>query len=61
MDYSYVAEHFIDAIAKLADTPANLDNLEIYLSHHFGEWLTKYANTPECITAELQKFANMNI
>lgn len=61
MDYSHVAEQFIEAIVTLADNPANLDNFESYLSHHFGEWLAKYANTPEGITAELQEFASMNI
>lgn len=61
MDYSHIAEQFIDAIATLAGKPQNLDNLESYLSHHFGGWLTKYANTPEGITAELREFANMTI
>ena len=61
MDYSHIAEQFIDAIVTLADKPQNLDNLESYLSQHFGAWLEKYANTPEGITAELREFANMSI
>ena len=61
MDYSHIAEQFVDAIVTLADKPQNLDNLESYLSHHFGAWLAKYANTPEGITAELREFANMTI
>lgn len=60
MDYSHIAEQFIEAIVTLVDNPANLDNFESYLSRHFGAWLTKYANTPEGITAELREFANMN-
>lgn len=61
MDHSHIAAQFIDAIVTLADKPQNLDNLESYLSHHFGEWLEKYANTPESITVELREFANMTI
>lgn len=61
MDYSHIAEQFIDAIVTLADKPQNLDNLESYLSQHFGAWLAKYANTPADLVAELREFANMSI
>lgn len=55
------ATQFISAIKTLAEKPKNLENLEHYLSCHFAEWLEKYANTPETITAELKAFAEMEI
>ncbi len=55
------AKEFIQAIKIIAEKPANLDNLECYLSHHFPEWLRKWANTPEGITSELKQFAEMDI
>ena len=55
------AAQFIEAVKTIANKPANLDNLERYLSNHFPEWLYKFANTPEKITAELTSFANMEI
>lgn len=54
-----IAEAFADAIRKLAATPDNLNNLVSYLSHHFPEWLRKYANTPEGLVYELKAFAEM--
>ena len=60
-DDSDYAEAFCAAIRKLAARPANLDNMETYLSRHFAEWLTKYARTPEELTAEMQNFAEMII
>jgi hypothetical protein len=55
------AKQFCDAIRTIANKPENLENLEIYLSMHFIEWLEKFANTPETITAELKAFAEMEI
>lgn len=57
MKYEQLAERFVDAIVKLADDPKNLDALEWYLSKHFNTWLEKFANTPETITSELERFA----
>ena len=51
------AHEFCDAIRAIAANAEALDNLESYLSFHFSAWLTKYANTPEGITDELQQFA----
>ena len=48
-------------IRELASNPDNLDNLESYLSMHFGEWLKRFANSPENMAAELKNFARMNI
>jgi hypothetical protein len=56
-----IAAEFIQAIKTIAAKPENLDNLEIYLSHHFPEWLEKFANTPEGITSEMKNFAEMTI
>ena len=60
-DDSACAEAFCAAIKKLAACPANLENLESYLSQHFDEWLAKYARTPEELTAEMKNFAEMRI
>ena len=56
-----LANEFINAIKTIAQKEDNLDNLECYLTHHFREWMQKFANTPEGITAELKEFANMEI
>ena len=55
------AEDFVAAIKEIAGKPENLNNLESYLSHHFPEWLRKYANTPDSIAAEMKEFASMDI
>jgi hypothetical protein len=55
------ARIFCEAIKTIASKPENLENLETYLSMHFSEWLDKFANTPETLTAELKEFANMEI
>jgi len=55
------AAQFCAAIKTIASKPENLENLESYLSAHFGEWLEKWASTPEDITAEMREFANMVI
>lgn len=61
MKPEYYAEQFIKAIQTIAAKPENLDNFETYLSHHFPEWLEKFANTPEGITSEMKSFAEMTI
>ena len=53
------ARAFCAALRELAAHDANMENLESYLSHHFGEWLAKYANTPNNIICELECFAKM--
>lgn len=60
-DTDKYARQFCKAIKLLAEKPANLDNLESYLSQHFDEWLAKYARTPEELTAEMKNFAEMRI
>lgn len=55
------AKQFVEAIKTIAAKPDNLNNLECYLSHHFPEWLQKWANTPETIVSELRNFAEMEI
>ena len=59
--YEQIAEQFCKAMKTIAEKPENLDNLEHYLSIHFSEWLNKFANTPETITAEIKSFAEMEI
>ena len=55
------AKIFIEAIKTILKKPDNLDNLEIYLSHHFDVWLEKLANTPDKLAYELKHFAEMEI
>lgn len=59
--HEQTAKQFCEALRTIAGKPENLDNLESYLSYHFAEWMNKYANTPENITAELKSFADMDI
>ena len=59
--YTQEAARFCEYVRTLANKPDNLDNLQSYLSTHFGEWLTKWANTPQGMTAEMREFANMVI
>lgn len=58
--YANEAKMFAEAIRKLAASPDALDNLECYLSTHFGEWLEKYANSPESFAAELHEFSTIH-
>lgn len=57
--YTNSAKLFCDAIKLFSEQPDALENLESYLSYHFGAWLEKYANTPESMAAELYNFANI--
>ena len=59
--HEQTAKLFCEALRTIAGKPENLDNLESYLSYHFAEWMNKYANTPENITAELKSFADMDV
>lgn len=55
------AEVFIKAIKTIADKPENLENLKLYLEHHFNTWLEKFADTPECLAYEMKQFAEMEL
>ena len=59
--YEKAAAAFCDAIRTIAAKPDNLENLECYLSYHFGPWMEKYAGYPEGLTSELASFAEMDI
>jgi len=61
MKYEHVAKQFVAAIKTIAEKPENLENLELYLSYHFGSWLERFANTPETIVCEMREFAEMTI
>lgn len=60
-DTAEYAKQFCEAIKTLAEKPANLDNLESYLSQHFNEWLRKFATTPEDMVTEMKAFASKEI
>lgn len=55
--YEEEARVFCGAIKELAAHPDALENLECYLSNHFGAWLNNYASTPLTITQELKGFS----
>ena len=56
-----LAQEFVEAIKTFSEKPENLDNFELYLSHHFDVWLEKYANTPENLVSEFKQFAEMKM
>ena len=55
------AADFVEAIKLIAAKPDNLDNLESYLSRHFSEWISKWANSPASLAAEMKEFAEMEM
>jgi hypothetical protein len=61
MKYEQEAKELVEALKLLANRPGNMDNLESYLSYHFGEWLEKYANSPAAMVGEMKSFAEMEV
>ena len=59
--YEKQAAEFCEAIRTLANNTENLENLESYLSRHFSEWISKWANSPASLVAETKEFAEMEI
>ena len=59
--YEKQAAEFCEAIRTLANNTENLENLESYLSRHFSEWISKWANSPENLAEEMKEFAEMEI
>ena len=59
--YEEQAAQFCEAIRALANKPENLENLENYLSQHFSEWISKWANSPVSLAEEMKEFAEMEI
>ena len=59
-DYQNEARQVADAVREMVANPDALDNFELYLSAHFGEWLAKFANTPESMAGELREFASIH-
>lgn len=59
--YEKEAAQFCEYIRTLASKPDNLDNLQSYLSCHFGDWLAKWANIPQDMVTEMREFSNMVI
>ena len=59
--YEEQATQFCEAIRTLANKPENLENLESYLSQHFSEWISNWANSPASLAEEMKEFAEMEI
>lgn len=57
--YEKQAAEFCEAIRTLANNTENLENLESYLSRHFSEWISKWANSPASLAEEMKEFAEM--
>ena len=56
--YTEAAKYTVEAIARLAANPEALANFEAYLTHHYAEWLQRYASTPNGLAYELNEFAD---
>ena len=59
--YVKEAADFVGAIKLIATKSDNLDNLESYLSRHFSEWISKWANSPASLAEEMKEFAEMEV
>ena len=59
--YEKQAAEFCEAIRALANNAENLENLESYLSRHFSEWISNWANSPAGLAEEMKEFAEMEI
>ena len=59
--YEKQAAEFCEAIRTLANNTENLENLESYLSRHFSEWISKWANSPASLAEEMKEFAEMEV
>lgn len=55
--YEQEAKQFCDAIRAFKED--QLENLELYLSRHFGAWLEKFASTPADLACEMREFASI--
>jgi hypothetical protein len=61
MSNEELANIFTESIKRLAENPARLENLNLYLSYHFDEWVKKFANTAEDLTGEIKCFSEIEI
>ena len=59
--YEEQATQFCEAIRTLTNKPENLENLESYLSRHFSEWISNWANSPASLAEEMKEFAEMEM
>lgn len=59
MERKYIREArtLIHSIQRMNSSKHALLNFQAYLECHFGEWLQKYANTPEDLAAEVEAFS----
>lgn len=60
-EFEELAERFVATIKRIATKEENLNNLQHYLSIHFQQWLTRFANTPQDIVFELEQFEKMEL
>lgn len=60
-DHEKTAKQFVEAIKTIASKPENLENFECYLSHHFPEWLNRWASAPADLVSEMRSFAEMEV
>lgn len=58
-NYEKEAAIFCDAIRAFAKSEDAINNMESYLSYHFGDWLKVYASDPEQLAYEMKSFAHM--
>lgn len=48
-----------EALENFAKNPDGIINFCSYLSYHFADWLSKFANTPEGLASELLNFSKI--
>lgn len=59
--YEAEARTIAEAIRRFNERPEALDNFESYISHCFGGWFERWANTPEGLAHEFEHFSMMDI
>lgn len=57
--YEKQAAELVQAIKDMAANEDTLRNFQFYLEIHFGDWLKKYASTPDGIAWEFKQFTSI--
>lgn len=57
--YEEEAKTMKNAIVTMANNEESLDNFINYLSHHFDEWIEKYATCAEDMASEFKGFSEI--
>lgn len=58
-DNKGLAMRLINAMEVLVSDFDKLNNFECYLGYHFDVWFEKFANTPEGLVSEFERFSKV--